>query len=342
MAVVTPIKGAVALTNQKELVAQLETSLGESNLVLKSLHGIEKISELFEFRVVFQSENPALDQDKALGTSFTIKIKADKEERIINGIVAEFSQGATQTENGIDLTEYIAVLRPKLWYLTLDRNYLIFQKKTAIDIIKQVLKDGGVTDVDDKTKSRGKIKREYCVQYGESSFNFVSRLMEDEGIFYFFEHSSGKHVMVLADSSVAHKPISGDKKIEFIQGVQSVFPLGIVFNTSMTTAFNTGGYITADYNYTISKTKLYSKLDSQYKDGPKYYEYPGNYEKSNEGDDLAKLRVEGFELSHCLLKASSTVPRITPGFAIEISGHHADKFNSEFVAYNVEHFYDFT
>lgn len=342
MAVVTPIEGSVALTNQKELVAQLKTALGESDLVLKSLHGVEKISDLFEFRVVFQSKNASLDQDKALGTSFTIKIKADKEERIINGIVAEFSQGATKAENAVEVTEYIAVLRPKLWYLTLDRNYLIFQKQKAIDIIKKVLKDGGVTEVDDKTKSRGKVEREYCVQYGESSFNFISRLMEDEGIFYFFDHSDGKHTLVLADSSSAHKPITGAKKINFIQGVQSIFPLGIVFNTSMTTAFNTGGYITADYNYTISKTKLYSKLDSQYKKGPKYYEYPGNFAKAKEGDDIAKVRVEQFEASHCLLSASSTVPRITPGFALEISGHHAKKFNAEFVAHSVEHIYDFT
>lgn len=342
MAEISTVNQSVILTNQKDLVAQLKTSLGESKLVLKSLQGTETISDLFEFRVVFETENDSIDQDKALGTSFTVKIKADKEERIINGIVAEFSQGATKEKNGIDLTEYTAILRPKLWYLTLDKNYLIFQKKKGIDIIKKVLKDGGVTDIDDKTKSRGKVEREYCVQYGESSFNFVSRLMEDEGIFYFFTHTDGKHTMVLADSSSAHKAISGAKKITFMKGVQSVFPLGLIFNTTMTTAFNTGGYITADYNYTISATKLHSKLDSKYKKGPKYYEFPGNFAKAKEGDDIAKLRVEEFELNHCLLEASSTVPRITPGFSFQIDGHHSKKFNEEFIAYTVEHTYDFT
>lgn len=337
----TTTNQVVLLTNQKDLVAQLKTALGEKNLVLKSLHGVETISELFEFRVVFQSENDSLDQEKALGTSFTVTIKADKEERHINGIVAEFSQGATKSSTGPDLTEYTAILRPKLWYLTLDCNCLMFQKKKAIDIIKKVLKDGGVTEIDDKTKSRGRVEREYCVQYAESSFNFVSRLMEDEGIFYYFEHSDGKHTMVLADSSSAHKPISGPKKIIFMKGVENIFPLGLIFKTSMTTAYNTGGYITADYNYTISSTKLKSNLDCKYPKGPKYYEFPGKYAKNNEGDDIAKIRVEGFELNHCMLEASSTVPRITPGFEFGIDGHHSGKFNADFVAYSVEHIYDF-
>ena len=95
MAEISTVNQSVILTNQKDLVAQLKTSLGESKLVLKYLQGTETISDLFEFRVVFETENDSIDQDKALGTSFTVKIKADKEERIINGIVAEFSQGAT-------------------------------------------------------------------------------------------------------------------------------------------------------------------------------------------------------------------------------------------------------
>lgn len=332
----------IALVNQQDIVARLETSLGESKLVLKSLRGAEAISDLFEFEIIFQSESDSLDQDKALGASFTITIKSDTEERIINGIVAKFSQGATKNKDNENLTEYTAILRPKLWYLTLDRDYRIFQGKSVIDIIKQTLKDQGVTDVDDKTKSRGKTQREYCVQYGESSFNFISRLMEDEGIFYFFKHSNGKHTMVLADSSSAHEAISGTKKINFMQGVQSVFPLGIVFNTTMTTAFNASGYVTADYNYAVSGTKLRSKLDSQYKNGPKYYEYPGNFNKIDEGNEIAKLRVEGFEFNHRLLEASSTVPRIIPGFSFDIEGHHSKKFNEGFVAYVVEHVYDFS
>jgi type VI secretion system secreted protein VgrG len=204
-----------------------------------------------------------------------------------------------------------------------------------------VLKDCGITDLSDKTKSCGKVERDYCVQYAESSFNFVSRLMEDEGIFFYFEHSDSKHTLVLADSASAHEKIPGEAKIEFMKAVGSVFPLGTIFNTSMTTAVNTGGYATADYNYTISQTKLLSKLDSQWK-GQNFYEYPGNFAKLNEGDDFSKLRVQLFEFKHCLFAASSTVPNLVPGFSFELSGHHYAKFNKEYVVYSVEHFFSAT
>ncbi|MDR2794971.1 MAG: type VI secretion system tip protein VgrG [Holosporaceae bacterium] len=328
------------LQNQKKLLVQLKTSFGD-DVVLKSLRGSEVISELFEYRVTFLAKDGTVDLEKALGSSLTATIKSDTQERYINGIVTEFAQGVTENKTDIYLTEYTAVVRPKLWLLSLDRNHLIFQKKTAIDIIKQVLKDGGINDLDDKTKSCGKVERDYCVQYGESSFNFVSRLMEDEGIFYFFKHENGKHTLVLADSSSAHQKISGESKAGFVKSVNNIYPLGKIFNTQMVTAVNTGGYSTADYNHTISQTKLFSKLDSQWK-GTMFYEYPGNFAKAKEGDDLSKLRVEQFEFNHCLLKASSTVPGLTPGFSFEVKDHHYAKFNQEYVVYVVEHYFDLT
>ncbi|MDR1236361.1 MAG: type VI secretion system tip protein VgrG, partial [Holosporaceae bacterium] len=256
--------------------------------------------------------------------------------------ITEFSQGATANKSDEYTTEYYATIRPKLWLLTLDRNSLIFQEKTAIDIIKQVLDDLAISDVEDKTKSCGKVQREYCVQYSESSFAFISRLMEDEGIFYFFKHEKNKHTLVLADASSAHaKPPAGESKVEFFRGVNDVFPLGKVFDTKMTSAVNTGGYSSSDYNYTISQTDLFGKLDCKYK-GEMYYEYPGTFSKLNEGQDLSKLRVELFEFNHCLLCASSTAANLTPGFLFTVAEHHVEKFNKEYVVYEVEHSYNFS
>jgi type VI secretion system secreted protein VgrG len=328
------------LQNQGSLLAQLTTVFGSSDVVIKSIRGAEAISELFEFRVVFQAKETSLDLDKALGSNISITIKAEKQERHISGIVAEFSHIASEQTTDGYLTEYAAVIRPKLWLLTLDRNHLIFQKQTAIDIINKVLKDNGITDLDDKTKSCGKVVREYCVQYGESSFNFVSRLMEDEGIFYFFKHEKNKHTLVLADSSSVHEKIP-NSKVGFVNGFNETIPVGKIFETSMTTAVNTGDYSIADYNYTISETKLFSKLSGKWK-GQMYYEYPGKYEKVKEGDDLSKLRVELFERNHCVFLASSTVAELTPGMSFEVTGHHFSKFNAEYVVYGVEHFFDYS
>ncbi|MDR1982495.1 MAG: type VI secretion system tip protein VgrG [Holosporaceae bacterium] len=329
------------LYNQEKLLANLQTVFGDADIVLKSLSGKEAISELFEFKIVFAAKDSALDLEKALGSNINIALKSETQERYIDGIITEFSHGSTENKSDTYVTEYSATIRPRLWLLTLDRNSLIFQNKTAIDIINQVLKDQGIKDIEDKTKTCGKVERKYCVQYAESSFNFISRLMEDEGIFYFFDHSKDKHTLVLADDSSVHKKPSGESKIGFFKGVSDVFPLGKVFNTSMTTILNTGGYSLSDYNYTISQTNLSSKLDTKWK-GQMFYEYPGGFEKLNEGEDLSKLRVQLFEFNHCLFSAFSTAAILAPGFLFEVTDHHVDKFNQEYVIYDIEHSYSFS
>ncbi|MDR1561195.1 MAG: type VI secretion system tip protein VgrG [Holosporaceae bacterium] len=329
------------LKNQEKLLTHVTTVFGDTDIVLKTLQGREIISDLFQFHIVFASQNNALDLEKALGSPINIAIKSESQERYVDGIITEFSQGATENKSDICLTEYFATIRPSLWLLTLDKNYLIFQNKTAIDIINQVLKDNGIKDIDDKTKSCGKVEREYCVQYGESGFDFISRLMEEEGIFYFFNHSKNKHTLVLADNANVYEKIPKTPKLGFIKSKQKTFPLGKVFNTRMTTAVNTGGYSLADYNYTISQTKLYSKLDTKWK-GPIFYEYPGGFNKLNNGEDLSKLRVQLFEFNHCLFGASSTSANLTPGFSFEVFDHNVDKFNKEYIAYEISHFFDFS
>jgi type VI secretion system secreted protein VgrG len=332
---------ASILSDQEGLIVHLTSPFGDSDLILKSLQGYEAISELFEFHVIFVAKDNALDPEKAIGSSMNIAIKSDSQERYIDGIITEFSQGATETQNDIFLTEYSVTLRPSLWLLTLDRNCLIFQNKTSIDIIKKVLGDCSIKEMEDKTKSCGRVAREYCVQYGESSFNFISRLMEDEGIFYFFRHSKNKHTLVLADSASVHEKMPKTSKVGFIKSGREIFPLGKIFKTNMTTAMQTGGYAGADYNYTISQTKLYNKLDSKWK-GQTFYEYPGCFAKSNEGENLSKLRVQFFELEHCLFKASSTAANITAGFSFEVFDHHVEKFNKEYVSLAASHFLDFS
>ena len=324
---------------QKDLFATLTTPFGEKEVQIRRFAGREAISELFEFEVVFTAKNDSVDLEKGLGGSITISMKLDSQERFINGIVAECSQGATEQKGDVYFTEYSAVIRPKLWTLTLDQNYLMFQKKSAMDIIKEILKEGDIKDIEDKTGSCGKVVREYCVQYGESSFNFISRLMEDEGIFFFFKHEKNKHVLVLADaSSACGTPIKGNPA-GFLQSYNERFPLGKIVDIRMTASVNTGSFSAADYNYTISQTKLFSKLDSKWK-GKMYYEFPGNFAKMKEGDDLSKLRVQLLEFSHSLFSGISTVMTMAPGFSVEIKNHHSAKFNKKFIIYKVEHFFD--
>ena len=336
----TPQESRVVLINQETLLAKVSGSLN-SGIIVKRFHGVEAISELFKFRVTFFAEDDSVDLDSMLGTNINIAMTSESQERYIDGIITEFSQGATKNgSGGVRSTEYSAIIRPKLWLLTIDKNYLIFQRKSAIDIIKEVLQNNGITDVDDQTSSRGTVEREYCVQYNESSFDFISRLMEDEGIFYFFKHENGRHVLVLADSSGSHENIPKNPEIKFFKGSRGgAFSFGTIFNTNIIASVNTGKYSNADYNYTISQTKLHSELETQW-GGQEFYEFPGKYETTEEGENISKVRVEMFEFNRNLFKASSSVPNLTPGFTFQLTDHHFAKFNTEYTVHSIEHLYD--
>lgn len=324
------------LIAQKDFFVRIDSSFTDDSAQLQSFHGVECLSSLFEYDAVFTSKNDSINLDKALKSPINIHIKTDSHERFFAGIVAEFAQGATVRKDEEYLTEYYVKIRPQFWLLTLDRNYLMFQEKTAMDIIKKVLKDCGVKDTSDNVQSSGKKKREYCVQYEESSFNFVSRLLEEEGIAYFFKHTNSGHTLVLADSSSAFKNISGNSKIPFAKNIDASLNFGNVFNIRKKSAVTTGGSALADYNYKISQTELYKKLDSQWKGLP-FYEYPAGFDSMSIGESLSKLRVEQFEFDHNSIIATSTVPEFTPGYVFELTGHHSAKFNDNYVLHSVEH-----
>ncbi len=324
---------------QKELFVDLKMSAVKGDLIVNTLRGSEALSELFEFQVSFSSPDRNLDADKILGTSATVRFKSEKLERFFNGIVTHFSQGTTSLKEDIYSTEYFFTMRPKLWLLSLDCNCRMFQNKSVMDIIKAVLGDNNIKDVSYKTSKNGSTPRVYCVQYNESSFNFISRLMEDEGIFYYFTHEDGKHTLVITDNSNSYSKLK--EEAEFYKNTGEICPLGKVFNTSKNSFMHVGGYALADYNYMLSQTKLYNKLDSKRK-GNLFYEYPGGFSKSNEGEALSKLRVQEIECKYKVLQGDSTIPDFIPGSQFGLKLHHSDAFNDSYILYKVEHMFDRT
>ncbi|MDR0556130.1 MAG: type VI secretion system tip protein VgrG [Holosporaceae bacterium] len=320
----------VTLASQSQLFVTIRGFGGDDEVAVKSVIGREAISELYRFEIAFTSKDDAIDLEKSLNSPVTITFRSESEERYVDGIVASLSHGATAAQDDVYVTEYCAVVKPKLWLLTLDRNYLIFQKKSTIDVIMQVLKDNGISDVEDRTKSCGKVVNEYCVQFGESSFDFISRLMEWAGIFYFFEHKAGKHTLVLADGTDGYGKALGSAPVRYAELVQDRMPIGLCFASQVTASINTGGYSQTDYNHTISQTNLFGTLDAKW-EGPMLYEYPGKIAAVKEGDDQAKVRVQEFEVKHQKFEFSSTAIHLIPGCPCEIKGHTAAIFNKKVV-----------
>ena len=188
--------------SQEDRPAKLTTPLGENALGLARFSAIEGLSELFEFRIEAVSIQGGLDFASALGLGSSVELLTqDGQKRYFHGVMTEARWAGTQQ----DLYLYQFVLRPWLWLLTRTSDCKIFAQMTPIDIIKQVFSDRGFSDFRDATTGSPPTL-EYCVQYRETDFAFVSRLMEQYGIYYFFEYQDGKHTLVLADMKASHKP----------------------------------------------------------------------------------------------------------------------------------------
>jgi type VI secretion system secreted protein VgrG len=171
---------------QSALPVQINTPLGPDKLLVRNFHGEEAISELFRYDLELYSEDSSLDFTQIVGLAVTLQIQlSDGSFQYVNGIVGRFTQAGRDER----FTTYLAELHPWLWMLTMSADCRIFQNKNSLDIVKQVFSGLGFSDFSDKTTGTYSA-REYCVQYRETAFAFVSRLLEEEGISYYFTHDS--------------------------------------------------------------------------------------------------------------------------------------------------------
>ena len=197
--------------SQDQQQGKLTTPLGENALALARFSAIEGLSELFEFRIEAVSTEAASTSPPRSAWARPIELMTqDGQKRYFHGVMTEARWAGTQE----DLYLYQLVLRPWLWLLTRTSDCKIFAQMTPIDIIKQVFSDRGFSDFRDATTGSPPTL-EYCVQYRETDFNFVCRLMEEYGVYYFFEHSNDKHTLVLADGKSSHQPAPGLSSVPY-------------------------------------------------------------------------------------------------------------------------------
>src|SRR5947209_16784344 len=190
---------------QTDRIISISTPLGNDALLLRAFTGYEAISQLFRFDLDLLSVKPAISFDSIVGKPVTLNaVLADGSERYWSGYVSRFAQGA----NDGRFTSYRAEMVPWLWFLTRTADCRIFQNKKAPDIIQKIFTDLKFQDFELHLYG-SYAPRDYCVQYRETDFNFVSRLMEEEGIYYYFKHQDGKHVLVLGNDPAAHAPCPG-------------------------------------------------------------------------------------------------------------------------------------
>ena len=295
--------------------------LGEDVFLLTGFRGREEISRPFHYTLDFLSENDALSPKDIVGKGVTWTVyPSDEEPRRFHGIVSRFAAGARYAQG---LRTYRAEVVPWLWLLTRSTDCRIFQKKDVKAILKDVFEKFGFNDY--AFNLRGSYaQREYCVQYRETAFQFVSRLMEEEGIFYFFRHEEGKHTLVLADQKSAYKECR-EKEVIY-DGAPDRFAHLTEWEHQY--EFCSGKLALGDYNFETPTTDLTTRSSTvvSLPDNKKFelFDYPGGYGVKADGGDRTKVRMEEEETPYDVVRGAGTCCTFTPGGTFTLSDHDCE------------------
>lgn len=322
---------------QVNRLLRLDTPLGDDVLLLKGFTGQESISQLFKFDLDLLTEGDPIDFNSIIGERITIRVELiDDKERFFNGFVNRFTQTGSET----GLFHYRAEMVPWLWFLTQTADCRIFQNKSIPDIIEQIFKDLGFTDY--KLNLQGLDEStEFCVQYRETDFNFVSRLMEQYGIFYFFEHEENKHTLVLANSASVHDSVPNQAKVNWEPRGSGLQEKDVITNLEFEKEIRPGKFAHTDYNFKTPSTNLAAEEPSVISIGGndkfEIYDFPGEYPKKATGTTLAKIRMQEEEAQHYIINGSSTCRAFTSGYKFDLVDYKPDDLNTAYLLTDIQH-----
>lgn len=319
--------------------AAFKCSLGEDKLVLSRFDVREAVSELFEIQIEALSEDKAVDFNKILGSKCSIRINTtDGTPRFFNGTLTEAQSLGPQD----DVFGYNMVLRPWFWLLTKTSNCRIFKDKSVKDIIAEVLAKHSFKKFENRT-SGSFPELEYCVQYCESDYDFLCRLMEENGIYYYFEHSEDDHTLVLVDASSAHKDKLLGADLPFVPTADKHFQNVESLNEwTSSRKFCSGKFLVNDFNYMKPKAAMLADKggNASYPNAKlEVYHYPGRYEVKSEGENRAKSQLEAEQAMDQRCEGGGDAVSCSPGGKIKLSKHPQVADETEFLILRAVHIY---
>ena len=328
--------------SQEMRVGLFQTMLGKDKLGMTSFAGREGISELFEFRVqcVSETESP-VQLGKLLGSEAHAQMSSnyDHVNRFFHGRVSE----ARVLGKDQEFVHYEFVLRPAFWFLSRNSNCRIFHDKRADEIIKQVLEEHPFLKCDTSSMGTDYPQLEYCVQYRESDFAFVCRLMEENGIYYYFEHTEDKHQMILAKGKAGLKDKQGGGELHFLASEETVVGDGDTVNEwRPAQSFRTPKVSLADYDYKKAGNAMVvdrsasTPYDSL---GLEFYDYPGGFENQGVGGDLAETRLNSEMEAEMVVGARGDAVTCEPGKLVNLYGHDVGSYNKQYLVRRARHSY---
>jgi type VI secretion system secreted protein VgrG len=304
-------------------------------LIMGALRGFDEISTPFAYDVDFLSENVNLKAADALGMPAVVTVKGAP-DRVFHGLIAEFALAAIRPDNAA----YRLRVVPWLWFLSRRRDNRIFQNKSVIEIVEEVCKPYPHQKIEKKLQKTYK-PREYCVQYGETDLDFVQRLLEHEGIFYYFDHAAGDHTMVLVDANAALKPAEGAEKLPYAGVAGRVSgDWDHVDSWAPRSAVMPGRFAHTDYDFEKPSSDLMSKSAGprgHAGDGQEHYDYPGNYVDHARGDKLSAIRLEEITAPHVRVRAEATAPNLWAGRTFTFEDFPAEAENGDYIVLRADY-----
>jgi type VI secretion system secreted protein VgrG len=315
---------------QDTRIMAVSTPLGDDVLLLDRMHATERLGGLFVYTLDLLASDHDIKFEDVLGDNFTVRYQLPGEEnktRFFNGFVSDFSHVG---ERG-HFAAYRATLRPWLWFLTRTSDCRIFQEKTVPDIVKQVFRDHGFTDFEERLK--GKYRQwDYCAQYRETDFNFVSRLLEQEGIYYYFTHEDGKHKLILADSYSAHEAYPGYDEIVLRSRDQPTHEEGIYgWETRKTVLPGLCALNAYDFEKPKADLKVRAPISREHAMADFEVYDLGEYLESSDGKNYAKVRIEELQAEYEVAEGEGDAGGIAVGYLMTLAEHPRSDQNKEFL-----------
>lgn len=325
------------------LSVKIKTSFGDGAFIVQRLIVEESLSDTYVVDVYAYTRTTSFDGEDLIhtkaGVIFETYGKDDasskQAERAYHGIITHMEHLKTVIDEDGKLAHFFHFqLRPAFWMLKHGQDHRIFQTQSAMDIIQAVLGENGASTFDAKA-SGGTGVREYCVQYGETHFDFVSRLLEEEGIGYYFTHTDSSHTMVLFDKSADFTPIS-QGSLTFLNVLLEEQFVDRVFAFGKKSQVAPKAYKTSDFNYNTPHTQLLSNSSGP-GFGEEIYEHPGLFENSGRGSALADQRMEEIEWATKRVYGRSSCASLAPGYTFSLKEHPIVQYNKEYAVSYVRH-----
>lgn len=309
----------------------VSSPFGADDLLLDAVDGSEGISELFKFNLHMRSASTSLAPATIIGKTMTVTMSVTGgTKRYITGMVSRFIQSGYDR----DFSTYEAEVVPMLWLLTLSRDRKIYQAKTVKEIIAAVLGEFSITFSDKTTGTYTAM--DYCVQYDETAFDFISRLMEQAGIFYFFTFTASAHTMVLGDASTHFSDCTGAAAVRFFPRTGMNNAIDTISRFSYENGIGVKKATVNDYDFEKPSTSLEGTHSASKGDGA-LYEFATGHLAVAAANAIAKLRVEASQVNAEVLRGDSFCYNFGAGTKFTLSDHFVTSLNAAFVLRRVHH-----